>query len=887
MFKTAFRGSTRIGTRVRLVASLLTLLLVATQASAQLLKKGEAVLTTFSGFAVDSTNHITTSPPTIDPNRYVLRIVDIRDKTGVPTGQNWQPSVYENPSWTAANMGQVFGITIDSAGAIYTTATTVYGDYRTGCTGSQPMGAFGSGGAGAVYRTDPISGAVSVFTSLPNTAVGLGNIAYDPTYNQLFVTNFGDGQIYRIPILGASAGTIQAWAPFGINTALPDGFAPLGKRPWGIGVSGNQVYFSNWTEDYNRTGAANSIYWVALTAGALPSTPVAATDKFDLTTSSDPVSDIEFSSDGLRMLLAERTMAGDIRCPVVPGSAVWAHQSSVFEYTRPTVSGNLWTQNTRFDIGFYPGSGVRNNSAGGADYGYGGFNQALSAPEQCEQMIWATGDYLLAEATGPSPIYGLEGIVLPNTGLPLGANYYYDIDFPFKYANSPTDEKAMPGDVVVWRDPCSTGYIEVCKASCPTNQIPPNGIYNFTVPGSAFSTKPLMVPVGECSGPIPVTTGMPTIAELPTPGVSVCNVTAVGYRQFAGLTDLLVPGSFNPTAGTAEVIVQPPATAGNTSLETIVTFYNYVAPPALLKLCKIAGEGVAAGTSFPFTAVNITNAGSGYRSAPSVTFTGGGCTTEPTATASISSGFVTGITMTSPGSGCTMAPVVTVGAPPIAQGNIPATATAAIVSVEAGPTTEGGYCVVVPGTFEVGTSGTVTEMVPAGDTAPAITVNGVSTPSTGCTPSTSAAYPCSVMAMIGPGINEVSFTNSCFIKGPLGSLPCPVPLPFPGGGAENLRIVNYSLVSQVATGTQSYVTYRADLLNTGTAVGPMIARLTSLDTSSVQVMGQGELSFEPAPANSQVTSSNTFTILTDPTVPLDFSKLNWTFHSRRSMPPRR
>jgi hypothetical protein len=362
------------------------------------------------------------------------------------------------------------------------------------------------------------------------------------------------------------------------------------------------------------------------------------------------------------------------------------------------------------------------------------------------------------------------------------------------------------------------GYIEVCKASCPTNPLTSNdpANYYFTVPGSAFSSPPgIQVPVGECSGPIPVSAGMPTIKELPTPGVGVCDVTAVGYSLSAGLTNLLVPGTFNPTTGTAEIIVQAPPSAADTSLETIVTFYNYKAPPAELKVCKIAGAGVPVGTFFNFTI------------SPSM----------------------------------------------------------ASVPVEAGPLNEGGYCVLVPGTFQVGTSVTVTETVPTGDAVPAITVNGVSTPSTGCTPSTSAAFPCGVVAAIGPGINEVSFTNCSAQSGQF----CRTGIVGENQGHQApLRIVNYSLVSQRAVaGTRSYATYQADLLNTGTDVGPLMARLRSLDPTSVQVMGEGALNFESVPADSQVTSSNTFTILIDSTVPFDFSKLNWTFHSRRSVPPRR
>jgi hypothetical protein len=439
--------------------------------------------------------------------------------------------------------------------------------------------------------------------------------------------------------------------------------------------------------------------------------------------------------------------------------------------------------------------------------------------------------------------------------------------------------------IFVTPDMVRNAFIEVCKASCPTNPVPPSGIYNFTVQSSVFNApaNPLMVPFGECSGPIPVGVGMPTIAELLTPGVSVCNVTAVGYNPSTGFTDLLVPGSFNQQKGTAEVIVQAPATAGDTSTETLVTFMNQSVPPAELKVCKIAGVNINYGTSYNFTEVNITNAGSGYLSAPLVTIPGGGCKTAPTATASISGGSVTGITLTSPGSGCSASPplVVTITPPPSGLGNMQAMATAAIVSVEAGPPDESGYCVLVPGTFQVGTTGTVTEMVPAGDGVPAITVNGASATPSPCG-SSPLGFPCGVATLIGQGINEVSFTNCTSST----TASC-VPLPLPGG----LAIDSYSLVSQVAaTGAQSYMTYRADLLNSGkTILNPLIAMLSSLDPS-IRVVGSGVLDFASAPANSQVTSSNTFTILTDPTVPLDFSKLSWSYYSKRSVPsapPRR
>jgi hypothetical protein len=344
------------------------------------------------------------------------------------------------------------------------------------------------------------------------------------------------------------------------------------------------------------------------------------------------------------------------------------------------------------------------------------------------------------------------------------------------------------------------GYIEVCKSSSTTNPVPPTGIYSFTVTGSAFgsSTNPLRVPVGECSGPIPITTPTATITELPVPGVGVSAITAVGYTPPPNSLPENLMESYDLQTRNATVLLVPPTTPGDTSTETLVTFTNYEAPPGQLKVCKIAGAGVAVDTPFTFTV----NAGTGF-------------------------------------------------------------------PVEAGPLDQGGYCAVVPGRFQVGTSETVTETVPAGYAAPAITVNGASTPSAGCQPT-----PDCVAAEMGPGINEVSFTNS--VPGQSQQLETTF---------SNLDMVNYSLVRQTAvTGTQSYMTYRADLLNRGTtAMGPITASLTSLDPSSVQVMGQGALNFASAPANSQVASSSTFTVLTNPATPLDLSKLRWTYQSTRSI----
>src|SRR5512140_3612813 len=85
--------------------------------------------------------------------------------------------------------------------------------------------------------------------------------------------------------------------------------------------------------------------------------------------------------------------------------------------------------------------------------------------------------------------------------------------------------------------------------------------------------------------------------------------------------------------------------------------------------------------------------------------------------------------------------------------------------------------------------------------------------------------------------------------------------------AQNLTLTNYQLVSRFGT----TAVYRADLVNTGPALNAVSATAASLSPFSVRVInGQDTLTFQPVPANSTVTSSNTFTVyIADPNAPLN------------------
>jgi hypothetical protein len=107
------------------------------------------------------------------------------------------------------------------------------------------------------------------------------------------------------------------------------------------------------------------------------------------------------------------------------------------------------------------------------------------------------------------------------------------------------------------------------------------------------------------------------------------------------------------------------------------------------------------------------------------------------------------------------------------------------------------------------------------------------------------------------------------------------------GQSQGLSITNYQLVRQQTIQRYLNLTYRADLVNTGTALQAVTATVASLDSSNIQlVAGQDTLQFAPVPANSQVASSTTFTLQIDGnSPPIDFSELRWTFQTAAILLP--
>ena len=137
------------------------------------------------------------------------------------------------------------------------------------------------------------------------------------------------------------------------------------------------------------------------------------------------------------------------------------------------------------------------------------------------------------------------------------------------------------------------GYVEICKASDPAH--PVTGTFTFTATNAGFSSGPISVPVGQCSGSIQVPSGGVTVTETPKIGVAVSNVTAIAYDELGFQHNELLAWTQPDLHALVNVM------AGDQDEETLTTFTNYAAPPGQLKLCKIAGDQFTLGQVFTFT----------------------------------------------------------------------------------------------------------------------------------------------------------------------------------------------------------------------------------------------------------------------------------------------
>lgn len=366
----------------------------------------------------------------------VARIYDTRSSSEAPLGTKWTaPHInsIQGPQWNALDIGQVFGVAIDSLDNVFLASSDIY--FETG--GNTSLGIVSGNTSrpnlpGRIFKFSPPSFNLVSFVDLPSTITplnGIGNIAYHKDQDQLFATNIEDGKIYR---LSSTPTIIESYDPFAPDDALP-GIAPADERIWGIGINqeatGTKVYFSR------VSSSGRSIYSITLSpTGGFPMAGSEVEEINNIPGNAPIISDIAFTNDGETMLLAEH------------GSPDTA---SIIRYS---LSSGTWTIQPMIFIGgsanpaMFGAAGT--NTGGGIDFGQ--YGTAGTPNQECDQLIWTSGNYLSTRDDSISFI-GLQGISVNGNQISTSASPSgnIDTDLFIDYDNQLTIPETFgaPGDV--------------------------------------------------------------------------------------------------------------------------------------------------------------------------------------------------------------------------------------------------------------------------------------------------------------------------------------------------------------------------------------------------------------------------------------------------------
>ncbi len=439
-----------------------------------------------------------------DLNAPVLSIFDVQN-SAAPVNVNYPAPVFTGPAsapWTKARLGNIFGLCFDGAGNIYVAASAIY---------NETPDTAGPGGLGAVYKIDGVTGVITTFAVLPNAGkASLGNIKYSCQHANFYVSNLGDGLIYRLDLNGNIIGTFDHGA--GLPTAAPpfpaildnpvDAYTQLGRRVFGLKPHNGRLYYGVWWEHNGAPDPLhdNEIWSVALNSSGAP---IAGTQAREIIQPpkavggnySNPCSDISFSPAG-QMLFAERTLTSD--------SLSWAHGSRIVE-----ASGccGAWSLNL---TKYFANPCFGPSSAGGVDY-----------DRSAGGRVWATGDALhfIGCAGHSDYIYGIFG--LPLAGGNTLNSVLINVDGLTGVGN-----KTQIGDVELPCPPPRCLVVTNEVLNCISN----NGTYSYKFCATNFFNGPISHIT--LLDPPPGVTFTPDIINLATPllpGQGNCFEVTVRY----------------------------------------------------------------------------------------------------------------------------------------------------------------------------------------------------------------------------------------------------------------------------------------------------------------------------------------------------------------------
>lgn len=373
-----------------------------------------------------------------NPTGAVLQILDASNTSNIPSQLNgnrytWtknsppqnlssvKSSWYKDPSWTVVNLGRVFGLTLDNDGNIYVSNTSIYtGEtiLKHDCVYKiEGQNSSNYGTITKIYDFSP---------STDHSNLGLGNIKifYIGSVKFMAVTCWEDGKIHILkePSGGGFWTHIDEYDPNfnDSTTSYPYGIALRKSR---TNSSAYEVFFG----EYNsaNTGPNCNLFKVEINSSGsqvghfisgsesqinnitIPIRPVNFSQNNGNNgngwgtvcnaNSAIPISDISFSSDGNKMVIAQQQLA--------TSQDYQAHNAGVFEFIE---NSGVWGQVGIFPCGTY--IDWSNGSMSGAFNGVGGctyWNNILFSNNQtkCDTTILYSSD----------AIYGTWGNAKVNT----------------------------------------------------------------------------------------------------------------------------------------------------------------------------------------------------------------------------------------------------------------------------------------------------------------------------------------------------------------------------------------------------------------------------------------------------------------------------------------
>jgi hypothetical protein len=499
------------------IAAAILLLAGSSGARAQdgIMMKGDAVVTGFSGIKpADAPLPEGASPLDeffIDFDGPSAQILSLGAPGTPPSGEliSTPPALQVY----AKQVGQVFATALDDglgAGVpnIYLGQTLAYGAHivlpdndgdgwperlKTGAAGAQWMaGQFGGdpeGGPGAIYKVDGISGAVTLFATLPgNSGAGIGDIVFDTETRQFFVSDLDNGLVYRLSETGdvidsfdhgtdgRPADGLDAVADDGKTADIENAAFDIEKpETWGFTQEERRVHGLAIREGRLFYAADDHVWSVAISAegfGEVQWELDAENPEAD-----GPITDMLFDNDG-RLYLSRR---GEQRGSYDFSVYAEPEKSDVVRYSLEDpddpATKSRWVEDPEeYAIGMPED---HRQAEGGIALGYPYDENGFVRVGACGEMLWSTGHRLLP-STPPAEgeeaendVHGLQGnaisLVRPEN-VPPQQSYFSDYDGFFGDAA----KSGHVGDVEIWQ-PCE-GVSQPDYGFLPPGILPPGDI---------------------------------------------------------------------------------------------------------------------------------------------------------------------------------------------------------------------------------------------------------------------------------------------------------------------------------------------------------------------------------------------------------------------------